>query len=330
MDPIAPEPGCFGADDGWHGAPLDTARLRLRAPRIDDAPVIAGLAGEWEVARTTANIPHPLVPDQVLSFLHDAQRRAAAGEAFIFLMERRTDRQVVGAIGFDLKGGGAEIGYWVGRSYWRDGYASEAARRVLRLIFRNFDRSWVIADALPDNAASLGVLAKLGFVADGATTRDLPARGRIDTLYRLRLERERWLAGEAAKPMLLVAAAALVDADGRVLLAQRPPGKMMAGLWEFPGGKVHAGETPEAALIRELGEELGIDVRHSCLAPLAFASHDYDTFHLLMPLYVCRTWRGGVSPREGQGLRWMRAARLADLPMPAADVPLVAILRDWL
>ena len=130
--------------------------------------------------------------------------------------------------------------------------------------------------------------------------------------------------------VLLVAAVALIDADGRVLLAERPQGKSMAGLWEFPGGKVREGETPEAALIRELKEELGIDVTASCLAPFTFASHGYEDFHLLMPLYVCRRWQGMVTPREGQRLTWVRPTRLAEYPMPPADKPLVAMLRDLL
>jgi 8-oxo-dGTP diphosphatase len=135
----------------------------------------------------------------------------------------------------------------------------------------------------------------------------------------------------AAEPrVVLVAAVALVDADGRVLLARRPPGKPMAGLWEFPGGKVNAGETPEAALIRELAEELAIDVTASCLAPLTFASHSYPEFHLLMPLYACRKWAGTPTAREGQQLTWVRPARLSDYPMPPADAPLVAMLRDLL
>jgi 8-oxo-dGTP diphosphatase len=133
-----------------------------------------------------------------------------------------------------------------------------------------------------------------------------------------------------AGPVVLVAAVVLVDADGRVLLAQRPEGKAMAGLWEFPGGKVDPGETPEAALIRELAEELGIDVAASCLAPFTFASHAYPDFHLLMPLYVCRKWAGIPTPREGQHLRWVRPARLAAYPMPPADKPLLAMLRDLL
>jgi 8-oxo-dGTP diphosphatase len=130
--------------------------------------------------------------------------------------------------------------------------------------------------------------------------------------------------------MVLVAAAALVDVDNRVLLARRPPGKPMAGLWEFPGGKVHEGETPEAALIRELREELAIDITYACLAPFTFASHRYPDFHLLMPLYLCRKWRGTVTPLEGQELTWVRPNRLADYPMPPADVPLIAMLRDYL
>jgi 8-oxo-dGTP diphosphatase len=137
-------------------------------------------------------------------------------------------------------------------------------------------------------------------------------------------------AAEPAPPLVLVAAVVLVDADGRVLLAQRPDGKSMAGLWEFPGGKVDQGETPEAALIRELREELGIDVAASCLAPFTFASHAYPDFHLLMPLYVCRKWSGIPMARERQRLTWVRPARLADYPMPPADKPLVAMLRDLL
>ncbi len=129
---------------------------------------------------------------------------------------------------------------------------------------------------------------------------------------------------------VLVVACALVDVDDRVLLARRPPGKAMAGLWEFPGGKVDAGETPDAALIRELKEELDIDVTQACLAPFTFASHTYEEFHLLMPLYVCRKWDGFVSPQEGQEVAWVRPVRMNQYPMPPADEPLVAMLCDLL
>ena len=130
--------------------------------------------------------------------------------------------------------------------------------------------------------------------------------------------------------IILVSAVALIDPDGRVLLAQRPEGKSMAGLWEFPGGKVEAGETPEGALVRELHEELGIETWSSCLAPLTFASHTYDGFHLLMPLFACRKWDGIVQGKEGQKLAWVYAKDLNNYQMPPADIPIIPILRDWL
>ncbi len=131
-------------------------------------------------------------------------------------------------------------------------------------------------------------------------------------------------------PVLLVVAVALIDPDGRVLIAQRPEGRSMAGLWEFPGGKVEQSESPEAALIRELNEELGINTSESCLAPFTFASHVYEEFHLLMPLYLCRKWEGRLEAREGQKTKWVRPNQLKGYPMPPADEPLVAMLRDYL
>ena len=132
------------------------------------------------------------------------------------------------------------------------------------------------------------------------------------------------------KPILLVAACALIDADNRILLAQRPEGKSLAGLWEFPGGKVEAGETPEETLVRELEEELGIVTKVPCLAPLTFASHTYETFHLLMPLYICRRYEGIAHGREGQAVKWVRSKALRDYPMPPADEPLIPFLQDLL
>ena len=135
---------------------------------------------------------------------------------------------------------------------------------------------------------------------------------------------------EVKKPILLVAACALVDTDNRILLAQRPEGKSLAGLWEFPGGKVEPGETPEETLVRELEEELGIKTKVACLAPLTFASHTYETFHLLMPLYVCRRYEGIPHGREGQAIKWVKSKALRDHPMPPADEPLIPVLQDLL
>ncbi|MGI9373940.1 MAG: 8-oxo-dGTP diphosphatase MutT [Hyphomicrobiales bacterium] len=138
------------------------------------------------------------------------------------------------------------------------------------------------------------------------------------------------IARKDEKRLVLVVACALVDVDGRVLMTKRPEGKSMAGLWEFPGGKIEPSELPEQALIRELAEELGIDVTEACLAPLTFASHGYETFHLLMPLYVCRRWNGTVSGREGQELKWVKPLKMRELDMPPADEPLIAHLIDAL
>lgn len=134
----------------------------------------------------------------------------------------------------------------------------------------------------------------------------------------------------SVRPILFVVAAALVDADNRVLIAERPAGKSLAGLWEFPGGKLGVGETPEEALVRELKEELDIEVCLECLAPFTFASHTYETFHLMMPLYLCRNWDGEITPREGQRVKWVRPSKLTDYPMPPADLPLIPFLRDLL
>jgi 8-oxo-dGTP diphosphatase len=194
---------------------------------------------------------------------------------------------------------------------------------------------------LVDNARSAAVLARIGFRETGTGAQDFLSRGGAMPVRIFEAGRADLAPAPAAavpspepapggKPILLVAAIGLIDPDGRVLLARRPEGKPMAGLWEFPGGKVHAGETPEAALIREVKEELGIDVTEACLAPFAFASHGYERFHLLMPLFLCRRWQGAVTPLEGQALAWVRPQKLADYAMPPADVPLVALLRDFL
>lgn len=329
MDPIAPD-GCLSASRGWHGAPLDTARLRLRRLTGEDADTVARLLDDWDVVRNTSNIPFPYDRRKAREFIAKVESESADGRAVVFAVEDRLERSLVGCVGCSFEAGRAEIGYWFGRAVWGRGYASEALARCLRLLFDNFGIEAAWASVLPENQASRRVLDKAGFVFQESRRIEMPARGVSADLDFLILERAAWQARRAERRIVLVVAVALVDADGRVLLAQRPAGKSMAGQWEFPGGKIEAGETPEAALVRELREELGIDVSQSCLAPLAFASHDYDVFHLMMPLYVCRRWLGMPSPREGQTLSWVAPPKLSNYPMPPADVPLVAHLQDWL
>jgi 8-oxo-dGTP diphosphatase len=309
---------------------LMTPRLLLRPLALADAPAIHALLQDAEVSRYTARIPHPYAQGMAESFIAGLGRLAE----FTFGIERREDGVFLGCIGFEPERDAriADCGYWLGKPYWGKGYATEALQALLDHAFAARGLALMKASADRANPASIRVQEKLGFVYVGLGEEPAPARGRPLRVERRELARAAWAAGRAARslPMLLVAAVALVDADGRVLLQQRPAGKEMAGLWEFPGGKVQPGETPEAALIRELREEVGLDTSESCLAPIGFASHAYPEFHLLMPLFVCRVWRGQPVAHEGQALAWVRPARLGDYPMPPADLPLVPLLQDLL
>jgi len=311
---------------------LITERLRLRPLLPTDAPVVAPLVNDWEVARYTSHIPHPYTVQMADEFIA-AQAEAPSNGSRVFAILRKEDEVLVGCVGLHREAGSyrGEIGYWVGRTHWGQGYASEAVRAVVDFAFNELNLAELEAGAVPVNRASHRVLAKCGFVACDVREEEAPARGHPLQLIVRRLKRARWQVPSAGiKPVLTVVAVALVDTDGRVLLAQRPEGKPMAGLWEFPGGKMQDGESPEEALIRELREELGINVKQACLAPLTFASHEYEKFFLLMPLFVCRRWEGTATAQEGQELAWVHPTRLRDYPMPPADVPLIPTLMDLL
>jgi 8-oxo-dGTP diphosphatase len=339
-------------------APLKTERLILRPLVAADAPALHRLINDWEVTRTLAVVPFPYPRELADEWIALAAEQIAAGTAYHLAVTGKEGEQelLVGGVGLriaeDRRSG--TLGYWVGRRFWGHGVAGEAAGRLARWALANLDLELLVASVAIDNPASAAVLRRIGFRQVGAGEQMFAARGGKQKVLHFEATRADLFAAPAAapaappaappaaapaappterpgdKPLLLVAAVALIDADGRVLLARRPEGKPMAGLWEFPGGKLRAGETPEAALIRELREELGIDVAAACLAPFAFASHAYDRFHLLMPLYLCRRWKGRPKPREGQTLSWVRPERLADYPMPEADRPLVPLLRDFL
>ena len=297
--------------------PLFSARLRLRPVVEADAPVLACLANDWQVARYT-KLPFPYEVSDAQAFVGGHRKSGV-----VMGLERLLDKAFIGCVGAHCDDAGSyELGYWLG-------YATEAARRFVRHLFEDVWLTGLWSSVNNANAASVHVVNKLGMNPDGQVAVAFPNRAEPLVLPRYALSREQWAAVHGQRPKVLVAAAALIDSDGRVLMATRPKGKSMAGLWEFPGGKVHEDETPEQALKRELSEELGVETGLGCMAPIAFASHDYDTFHLLMPLYAIRVWSGHPVPREGQELKWIAPDKMMDLPMPPADIPLVAMLREW-
>lgn len=312
---------------------LESARLRLRPVREDDAADIVGLIGDADVVHFLAMVPYPYTLDDAHIFIASAQGRGPLAVQESFVVEHRDDGAFLGVMSLVPDAhvsNGAILGYWIAKPHWAQGYATEAAQTLVEYGFATRGYASISAAAAVANPASRRVLQKAGLTAVGSDGRHwLPARNRAEPSVTHAVTRDAWIAART-KRIVHVAAVALVDADDRVLIAQRPAGKAMAGLWEFPGGKVEAGETPEVALIRELREELGIDTEASCLAPFTFASHAYEKFHLLMPLFVCRVWKGQVHGREGQALKWVEPLRLADYPMPPADIPLVAMLRDFL
>jgi 8-oxo-dGTP diphosphatase len=324
--------------------PLRTDRLKLRPPCADDADAIHRLVNEWEVVRMLSRVPYPYPRDLTDEWIAATVTQMEEGAAYTLAItgEENGTELVIGCIGLRLDETPrvVDLGYWVGRRFWGHGVATEAAGRAARWALANLPVDIVRARVAVDNPASEAVLRRLRFREVGTGTEEFLARGgahpvrifeasRADIFGEVETESlSHGLAG--GKKLLLVAACALIDADTRVLLARRPEGKKMAGLWEFPGGKVKQGETPEAALIRELHEELGIDVAAACLAPFTFASHAYETFHLLMPLYLCRRWEGFVRPLEGQALAWVRPQKLSEYEMPPADKPLIPLLRDFL
>jgi 8-oxo-dGTP diphosphatase len=321
--------------------PIATERLTLRALEPRDAEAIHRLINDWEVTRTLAVVPFPYKKEDADEWIAASIRELAGGTAYHLAItgQEGAEEMLIGAIGLRLDRATrtGRLGYWVGRRFWGHGVATEAAGRLVRWALANLELDTIEADVATDNPASAKVLRRIGFRQVGEGIGHSVARGGNHPIWTFAASRDDIFGSTEVtetpagnKPILLVAACALIDIDGRVLLARRPEGKKMAGLWEFPGGKLHEGEAPETALIRELKEELGIDVSATCLAPFAFASHAYEKFHLLMPLYLCRRWRGIMTPREGQKLAWVRPHKLTEYEMPPADKPLIPLLRDFL
>ena len=278
-----------------------------------------------EVVQYLARVPYPNPPERVREYISRGIDNQDVGSEVALAIALTKTGEIVGAFSIRINGlrREAEVGYWLGKDFWGQGYMSEAVNAVAELTLGPLGIQRLWATASPDNHASIRILEKAGLRETHRAIIKTPGREEpeAEAVFLERL---------APRAPVLVAAVALVDRDGRVLIAQRPEGKSLAGLWEFPGGKVDPGETPEAALIRELREEIAIDTEESCLAPFTFASHAYEDFHLLMPLYVCRVWKGIPVAQEGQKLAWVRPNQMKDYPMPPADKPLVAMLRDLL
>jgi len=314
-------------------APLVSRRLTLRLPALEDVPTFVAHLNDPGVSEHLSHVPYPYTEQDGIDFVRSKTGDGPLDIGEVYVIEESETGKMIGTIGvrrLDLPGGGAvgEIGYWLAREAWGRGFASEAVAALIPVCWASgIER--LTAHVNVENAASRRVLAKNGFAEVGMAELWMPARNRSNTSVLMALEPGRHPT-DSSVPILTVVAVALLDGDDRVLVAQRPPGKPMAGLWEFPGGKLHAGESPEEALIRELREELAVDTEQSCLAPFSFASHRYEAFHLLMPLYVCRVWQGRPTAQEGQVLRWVPVQALGGLAMPPADVPLVAMLRDYL
>lgn len=313
---------------------LQVDAYTLRPLHPDDAPAVHRLVNDWSVVRMLSQLPFPYPRELAESWIAGTCRQSRADEAWHFAIVE--DDALAGCVGvvLDRVRRQARIGYWVGRPFWGKGMASTCVRRIAAWALATLPVDRIVADVAEDNVASIAVLRRTGFVETGVSQKAFVSRGGEHPVRLFEATREA-IAPEAAPPSttrrtLLVVAAALIDAEQRILLARRPEGKTLAGLWEFPGGKVEPHESPEQALIRELQEELGIDISQGCITPFTFVSEDVGRFHLLMPLYLCRRWRHTPTPREGQTLAWVAARDLGQYPMPEPDRPLIPLLQELL
>ncbi len=315
------------------GVVLRTSRLTLRPLMAEDAAVFHRLINDWEICRRLPDAPFPYSATLAADWIAAAAADRLAGKAEQFALVDEATGDMIGCAGLRMGKNHktADLGYWLGRAFWGRGYALEAARRLVEWAFAAFPITRLTATVAADNDVSAALLQRVGFVPSGKGTQAFMCRpGQKLPVKHFALEREAPVAAAQKNAVLLVVAVALIDAQGRILLARRPEGKKMAGMWEFPGGKVETGETPEDALARELREELGVEVDPGDLAPFVFASHPYESFHLLMPVFLCRRWKGNPLPKEGQALAWVAPERLVEYPMPPADRPLIPMLRDFL
>ena len=307
--------------------PLTTKHLILRPLQEHDAEPMATLANDNRVAHMLARLPHPYTLKDAHTFINASQEALKKGTHLSLAVVRRADQTFMGVIGYE-----EELGCWLGRTFWGKGYGKEATHCLVRFIFFVLQKNILKGTSLTENIASRRIFEGLGFHQTGE--KDCTSLGYkgIKPGITYELSRKDFLNNEKLlnKPILWAVAAVLVNEKGHILLAERPPGKSMAGVWEVPGGKIEPGETPEEALIRELKEEIGVDVEEEDLTPLSFISFPYESYHLVMPFYLCRRWTGTPYGAEGQAVRWVRYAELADFPTPLASILPFYHLKDIL
>ncbi|MDI2112311.1 bifunctional GNAT family N-acetyltransferase/(deoxy)nucleoside triphosphate pyrophosphohydrolase [Commensalibacter nepenthis] len=322
--------------------PLHIDHYTLRIIQAEDIHSIHSLINDWNVVRMLSQVPFPYPKPLLEQWIDLVSKETETGKSYHFTMIDNTNQKIVGCIGLRVDGKDqiGKIGYWIGHKYWGQQIASKALQRVSTWALANLNINYIRATAADDNLASIAVLKKCGYQPFGQGKEKFLARATEQPVSYFLLQREDicpsqtaasiTLSSSTPKKILLVVAAALIDTEGRLLLARRPEGKSMAGMWEFPGGKVEPGETPEAALVRELKEEINVDVSQSCLAPFTFASFEYTDFHLLMPLYVCHKWNNVPEPQENQQLAWVSAEELDHYLVMEADKPFIPLLKDLL
>lgn len=308
--------------------PIATERLTLRPLQEGDAIPMATFANDKDIAERLFRMPHPYALQDAETFIASVQRSMAEGKCAILAIVRRSDQQFMGVVSFEGELGG----FWLGKSYWGQGYGTEATGALVHFCFHVLKQKVLKANAFKTNTASRRILEKLGFrevgimevsskVFEGTQEAICYAVSYHDFITRYHAQE---------RPLVWVVAAVLINEKGEMLISERPQGKALPGVWELPGGKMEPGETPEISLMRELKEELGIQVREEDLEPLTFASYRYDTFHMIMPLYLCHKWEGTPHGAEGQNLRWVTYSDLASIPLPAADILPVHRLADVL
>lgn len=323
--------------------PLKIDHYTLRLIQAEDLNSIHPVINDWNVVRMLSQVPFPYPKPLLEKWISSVIQEIKTGASYHFSIIDEETQHIIGCIGLrvDDKDQLGKIGYWIAHKYWGKKIASKALQRISTWALANLNINYIRATAADDNLASIAVLKKCGYQPFGKGKEKFLARAAEQPVSYFLLQREDICPGKSPaslhpsssstpKKILLVVAGALIDVDGRLLLARRPEGKSMAGMWEFPGGKIEPGETPEAALVRELKEEINVDVSQSCLAPFTFASFEYADFHLLMPLYVCHKWKNLPEPKENQQLAWVTADELDNYLVMEADKPFIPLLKDLL